>query len=51
MLTQLPYVNASQPMLWSEIKIRKIRTVIKACPFHMNLMVEELGFQTEHFSQ
>ena len=37
--------------VWSEIKIRKIRKVIKAWSFRVNLMVEKLGFQTEHFSQ
>ena len=37
--------------LWSEIKIRKIRKVIKAWPFRVDLMVEALGFQIEHFSQ
>ena len=34
----------------SEIKIRKIRRVIKSWPFRVDLVVEELGFQTEHFS-
>ena len=37
--------------LWSELKIRKIRRVIKTRPFRVDLMVKELGFQTEHFSQ
>ena len=37
--------------VWSEIEIRKIRKVIKAWPFRVDLMVEKLGFQTEHFSQ
>ena len=37
--------------VWSKIKIRKIRSVIKARPFRMDLMVQEMGFQTEHFSQ
>ena len=36
--------------VWSEIKNRKIRRVIKSWPFHVDLMVEELGFQIEHFS-
>ena len=35
----------------SEIKIRKIRRVIKSWPFRVDLMVQELGFQIEHFSQ
>ena len=34
--------------VWSEIKIRR---VIKAWPFRVDLMVEKLGFQIEHFSQ
>ena len=37
--------------VWSEIKIRKIRKVIKAWPSRVDLMVEEVGFQIEHFSQ
>ena len=37
--------------VWSEIKIRKIRRVIKSWPFCVDLMVQELGFQIEHFSQ
>ena len=37
--------------VWSEIKIRKIRRVIKAWPFCVDLMVQELGVQIEHFSQ
>ena len=37
--------------LWSEIKICKILKVIKAWLFRADLMVQELGFQTEHFSQ
>ena len=37
--------------VWSEIEIRKIRKVIKAWPFRVDLMVEKLGFQIEHFSQ
>ena len=37
--------------VWSEIKIRKIRRVIKSWPFRVDLMVEKLGFQIEHFSQ
>ena len=37
--------------LWSEIKIRKIRRVIKSWPFWVDLVVEEVGFQIEHFSQ
>ena len=37
--------------VWSEIEIRKIRRVIKAWPFRVDLMVEKLGFQIEHFSQ
>ena len=37
--------------VWSEIDIRKIRRLIKAWPFWMDLMAEELSFQTEHFSQ
>ena len=37
--------------VWSEIKIRKIRRVIKSWPFCVDLMVEKLGFQTEYFSQ
>ena len=37
--------------VWSEIEIRKIRKVIKAWPFCVDLMVEKLGFQIEHFSQ
>ena len=37
--------------VWSEIKIRKIRRVIKSWPFRVDLMVKELGFQIEHFSQ
>ena len=37
--------------VWSEIKIRKIRKVIKAWPFRVDLMVEKLSFQTEHLSQ
>ena len=36
--------------VWSEIKIRKIRRVIKFWPFRVDLIVEKLGFQTEHFS-
>ena len=36
--------------VWSEIEIRKIRKVIKAWPFRVDLMVEKLGFQIEHFS-
>ena len=36
--------------LWSEIKIRKIRRVIKTRPFRVDLMVEKLGFQIKHFS-
>ena len=34
--------------VWSEIEIRKIRRVIKAWPFRVDLMVEKLGFQIEH---
>ena len=34
--------------VWSEIKIRR---VIKAWPFCVDLIVEKLGFQIEHFSQ
>ena len=37
--------------VWSEIEIRKIRKVIKSWPFCVDLMVKELGFQTEHFPQ
>ena len=37
--------------VWSEIKIRKIRKIIKGWPFWVDLMLKELGFQTEHFSQ
>ena len=37
--------------VWSGIEIRKIREVIKAWPFLMDLMVQELSFQIEHFSQ
>ena len=37
--------------VWSEIKIRKIRRVIKSWPFRTDLMVEKLGFQIERFSQ
>ena len=37
--------------VWSEIEIRKICKVIKGWPFRIDLMVEKLGFQTEHFSQ
>ena len=37
--------------VWSEIKIRKIRRVIKSWPFRVDLIVEKLGFQIEHFSQ
>ena len=37
--------------VWSEIKIRKICKVIKAWPSRVDLMVEEVGFQIEHFSQ
>ena len=37
--------------VWSEIEIRKIRKVIKAWPLRVDLMVEKLGFQIEHFSQ
>ena len=37
--------------VWFEIEIRKIRRVIKAWPFRVDLMVKELGFQIEHFSQ
>ena len=37
--------------VWSEIKIRKIRRVIKAWPFRVDLIVEKLGFQIEYFSQ
>ena len=36
--------------VWSEIKIHKIRRVIKAWPFRVDLMVQELGFQIEQFS-
>ena len=35
--------------LWSEIKTRKIRNVIK--PSRVDLMVKKLGFQIEHLSQ
>ena len=35
--------------VWSEIEIHKIRRVIQA--FCVDLMVEKLGFQIEHFSQ
>ena len=35
--------------VWSEIL--KIRKVIKAWPFRVDLMVEKLGFQIEHFFQ
>ena len=35
----------------SGIEIRKIRKVIKAWPFRVDLMIEKLGFQIEHFSQ
>ena len=34
--------------VWSEIEIRK---VIEARPFCVDLLVKELGFQVEHFSQ
>ena len=34
--------------VWFEIKIRR---VIKAWPLRVDLMVQELGFQIEHFSQ
>ena len=37
--------------VWFEIKIRKIRKVIKAWPFCVDLMVEKLGLQTEQLSQ
>ena len=37
--------------VWSEIKIRKIRKVIKAWVFRVDLMAEKLDFQIEHFSQ
>ena len=37
--------------VWSEIQIRKIRKMIKAWPFRVDLMVEKLGFQIEYFSQ
>ena len=37
--------------VWCERKIRKIRRVIKAWSFRVDLMVENLGFQIEHFSQ
>ena len=37
--------------VWSEIKIRKIRRLIKSWPFCVDIMVEKLGFQIEHFSQ
>ena len=30
--------------VWSEIEIRKIRRLIKAWPFRMDLMTQELGF-------
>ena len=30
---------------------KKIRSVIKAWPVRVDLMVQELGFQIEHFSQ
>ena len=33
--------------MWSEIKIRR---VIKAWPFCVDLIVEKLGFQTKHSS-
>ena len=37
--------------VWSEIKIHKIRKLIKAGPFRVDLMVQELGFKIKHFSQ
>ena len=37
--------------VWSEIKISNIRRIIKAWPFRVDLIVEKLGFQIEHFSQ
>ena len=37
--------------VWSEIKIRKIPRMTTAWPFRVDLMIHELGFQTEHFSQ
>ena len=37
--------------VWSEIEIHKIRRIIKVWFLRVDLMVEELGFQTEHFSQ
>ena len=36
--------------VWSEIKIRKIRRVIKSWPFRVDLMVQKLGFQISLFS-
>ena len=35
----------------SERKIRKIRRVIKSWSFCVDLIVQKLGFQVEHFSQ
>ena len=41
--------------VWSKIKIRKIRRaklkIRKSWLFCVDLMVQELGFQIEHFSQ
>ena len=37
--------------VWSEIKISKIRRIIRAWLFCVDLIVEKLGFQIEHFSQ
>ena len=37
--------------VWSEIKIHKICRVIKAWPFRVDLIVEELDLQIGHFSQ
>ena len=36
--------------VWSEIKCRKIGRIIKSWLFCVDLMVQKLGFQTEHFS-
>ena len=48
--TKSELVNVAKEV-WSEIEIRKIRKVIKAWPFRVDLIVEKLGFQIEHFSQ
>ena len=37
--------------VWSEIEIRTIRRVIKSWSFCVDLIVQKLSFQVEHFSQ